>query len=374
VTLAARNNPHFRRRGQGGGAVPANVVCVDQTATGAADGTSWADACTTLAAAYAIIKAAYPARDTVWCAKDQTHTVTGSHRPVGLGLYGGFAGEVLADDRSASARTTITRDSSGVLIDINSANADYLGASFALDQLTLTRTVGADVLVSVFGFAKAVTANRCDLDGNSLAQYGFTGQGALTLTRCTLRDMARGGVYKGGAYAVAATACAFSGCPGMASGNGSASAIETDQATSVTLRDCLIHDCANINTVSNQGAMIRNSRGGTHLLVNCTFANCTRVGAEESIYEHYTAVGVTLRNCLVYPCDTPLYSLVVAKTNTLDDGTDPKFVGAADYRLQAASPCINAGDDAYVTTSTDLDGNTRSVGAAVDQGAYEYQG
>lgn len=373
MTLAARNNPQHRRRGQGG-ATPANVVCVDQTATGAGDGTSWTDACTTLTAAYAIIEAAYPARDTIWCAKDQTHTVTGNHRPVGLGLYGGFDGEFLAADRTSTSRTTITRNTTAVLIDVNSSNSAYLGDTFALDQLILTRSSGTNDLVNVYGFSKDISAVRCDLDGNGLALYGFSGSGALALTGCTLADMAVGGIYKSGKYTVAATACVFSGCPGKASGNGAASAIETDQATSVTLRDCLIHDCANINTTDGQGAMIRNSRGGTHLLVNCTFANCTRVGSKKSIYEHYSAVGVTLRNCLVYPCDTPLYSLVVANTNTLDDGTDPKFVGASDYRLQASSPCINAGNNSYVTTSIDLDGNARIVGAAVDQGAYEYQG
>ncbi len=372
MSRAASTTPYLGRR-SGGGALPSNVVAVDQSATGSGDGTSWTDACTTLTAAYAIIVAAYPARDTIWCAKDQTHTVTGLHRPVGLGLYGGFDGEFLAADRTSTSRTTITRNTTGVLIDVNSSNSAYLGDTFALDQLILTRSSGTNDLVNVFAFSKAISAVRCDLDGNGLAFYGFSGLGALALTGCTLADMAVGGIYKTGA-SVAATACVFSGCPGKASGNGAASAIETDQATSVTLRDCLIHDCANINTVDNQGAMIRNSRGGTHLLVNCTFANCTRVGSRNSIYEHYSAVGVTLRNCLVYPCDTPLYSLVVANTNTLDDGTDPKFVGASDYRLQASSPCINAGNNSYVTTSTDLDGNARIVGAAVDQGAYEYQG
>ncbi len=43
----------------------------------------------------------------------------------------------------------------------------------------------------------------------------------------------------------------------------------------------------------------------------------------------------------------------------------------ADGRLSPGSPCIDAGDNSAVTVTTDLDGNPRIVGIAVDMGAFE---
>jgi hypothetical protein len=53
----------------------------------------------------------------------------------------------------------------------------------------------------------------------------------------------------------------------------------------------------------------------------------------------------------------------------------PLFVDQAssNLRLQPNSPCINAGNNSYITNTTDLDGNPRASGGRVDIGAYEYQ-
>ena len=102
------------------------------------------------------------------------------------------------------------------------------------------------------------------------------------------------------------------------------------------------------------------------------------------------ASGGTLYNCIVcfntgfgganydpsstlnFCCTTPLPASGLGNITG-----DPLFVdtnGWSNLRLQSYSPCINAGNLAFVMTTTDLDGNPRVVNGAVDMGAYEYQG
>lgn len=71
-----------------------------------------------------------------------------------------------------------------------------------------------------------------------------------------------------------------------------------------------------------------------------------------------------------HSCTFPLPSRGVGNTSA-----DPSFVdvGGGNFRLQTNSPCINVGNNSYLTGSIDLDGRSRVVTGTVDMGAYEFQ-
>ncbi|UCF44039.1 MAG: hypothetical protein JSV99_03735 [Planctomycetota bacterium] len=157
-----------------------------------------------------------------------------------------------------------------------------------------------------------------------------------------------------------------------------------------TISNCLITPAAHMCDAMIPAAIV-----GCHGLIK----NCTIVCTYEDI-----AIGpngtCTIENSIIYQYDVrcavrvPDGSTVnISYTDVLGglealcgDGTvnwgpgnidaDPCFADPdyGDYRLLEISPCIDAGDPNYVPepNETDLDGNPRVTGYAVDMGAYEY--
>ncbi len=83
-------------------------------------------------------------------------------------------------------------------------------------------------------------------------------------------------------------------------------------------------------------------------------------------HESYSSPGTTINAS----CTTPL-----PNTGTGNITAPPLFIDQAggNFRLETNSPCVNAGDNVYVVTGTDLDGRPRIKGGTVDMGAYEFQ-
>ena len=200
---------------------------------------------------------------------------------------------------------------------------------------------------------------NCTLTANS-AWYQGGGVSGGTLYNCTLTGNAAG-YGGGGAFGGVLYNCVLTGNSAVVGGGAS---------------QCTLCNCTMIgNSTSSVG-------GGVS---QCTLYSCTLTG--NSAAYGGGAWSCALYNCIVYfnaapnganyyqpgalnhCCTTPLPGGVGNITDA------PLFVNypGGILRLQSNSPCINAGNNLYVTTAADLDGNPRIVGGTVDIGAYECQ-
>jgi hypothetical protein len=261
----------------------------------------------------------------------------------------------------------------------------------------------------VGGGAALCVLTNCSLIGN-LANLGG-GAYAGQLTNCTLLGNTAysmgGGAYNGFLYNCLVVSNTAGPGGGVYGGTVNQSTIldnlsldgQGGGACNSMLYDCLISSNMALNAASSEsGGGAFNSRltnclltynfsatngGGAYqsTLVNCTVAfNSGVLGGgivnchADNCILYYNTGGDFSPNTSAYPlnyCCSP----VLATNGFFNITGAPLFVNAAgdDFHLQSTSPCINAGNNVYVTAATDLDGNPRIQGGTVDIGAYEYQ-
>jgi alpha-tubulin suppressor-like RCC1 family protein len=241
--------------------------------------------------------------------------------------------------------------------------------------------------------------NNCTLSGNKTGTgAGSFGAGALacTLNYCTLLNNNANSIYGDGGGACSSTLnyCTLSGNTADFGGGAAYSTLNNCvlSGNSATTGGGSFYGTA--NNCLYQGNLIGAWRG---TLYNCILtANISRGGYQASLI-NCTVTGTSgtgvsscsAVNCIVYNnagnYDAPLYDGPVTfnyscTTPLPPDGagnisSDPLFVNfvAGDFHLQTNSPCIEAGNNSYVTVTNDPDGNPRIVGNTVDMGAYEFQ-
>ncbi len=182
---------------------------------------------------------------------------------------------------------------------------------------------------------------KCTISGNSAVQLGGGGFQTFMSNCLVISNHAPAG---GGAFECVLNNCVFTGNDG----GGAPFAAGGSGAQNSRLYNCTLYN--------NTGG--RASYNSTNY--NCIlYGNFSSSGLANNFFQ-----GV-LTNC----CSTPLPSGQGNFTNP------PAFMNQVlgDFHLQSNSPCINAGNNAYVMSANDIDGNPRVLGGTVDVGAYEFQ-
>jgi hypothetical protein len=259
----------------------------------------------------------------------------------------------------------------------------YLGHGAVLDGFTLTNGATGDTSSTwfvddecgggVWCASYGAIVSNCVLTGNSAYDYG--GAAAYgTLNNCTI--LSNTASYGGATYFSTLNGCVLNGNRAEAGGG----------AFIGILNNCLVTSNLSNGRFSGQGG------GGAH---SATLNNCTVTWnlVSGSYGDGGGAYYCTLNNCILY-YNSLFWTTGVTTGSNYCEGTlnycctsplppngtgnidnTPAFVNGAvnNSRLASTSPCINAANNAYVTTSTDLDSNPRIKGGSADIGAYEFQ-
>ncbi|MGE9310954.1 choice-of-anchor Q domain-containing protein [Niabella sp. CJ426] len=303
-----------------------NTRYIKPSASGLADGSSWANAANNL---QAVIDAAAN-NDTIWIA-------AGTYQPGNnqwfnltkpLNIYGGFSGnESALQERSPNTAPTILRGNGSSVL-------RWTGAGIkVIDKLSVTggRGTGAGGLLCSDG---VINISNCRFFDNRTSGNG----GGVLLTNGSA--FIQNSIFYNNA--------AFAGFAIWA------------QANVISVTNCTIADNAYIYHPYT------NANGST------IFSNTNSFSIQNSIFWNNTHAISSLNT----PLHITFSNIQGGFSGTGNINSTPLFT--AEYKLQPASPCINAGDPqtnqtGYAVQSGELDLATmnRIAGTRIDMGAFE---
>jgi hypothetical protein len=391
-------------------------------ATGANNGTSWADAFQGTIGLQSALGVAL-AGDEIWVAQGTYKPTTGTTRSVyfqvgGNQIYGGFAGtESALDQRDWVANVTTLsgdlngNDGSGVFTDnsYHVINGAAVTSAAILDGFTVrggnanggsTNQDRGGGILCLNGFNPTVRncifrENRCSFGGGA----GYVNSASPTFLDCRFESNL-GGSF-GGAFDTATSAntiwrrCVFTGNSAARAG-----AVEIFGGSNPTLINCVFWN--NTSTGSGGGGALYVSSSSPVIRQCIVAGNHSSISAAGGIL---ASPAIALSNNIFYfnngpggatglvnnvsggTCTWSCVQGIVSGTGNI--ASDPLFASLAtgDLHLSQLSPCADAGNNASLPagTTTDLDGLPRladdpavtdsGAGTApiVDIGAYEVQ-
>jgi alpha-tubulin suppressor-like RCC1 family protein len=241
----------------------------------------------------------------------------------------------------------------------NTASQGAGACSNVLFNCTVMKNTANYQSLNVGGGALSCVLSNCLLVANYCSGGGGGGAALSTLVGCVLSNNAAN--YGGGLASSVAYNCLISSNRAVSSGGG---------AYGGALLNCVLKT----NLAGRTGGGVYSSA-----LTNCTVVgnNAPSIGGVDGTEGGAVANSIIYNNAggnlsstksVFFVCSSPYFG-----TGSITNA--PLFVNEAggDFHLQSNSPCINSGNNAYVSVTNDFDGNPRIVGGTVDIGAYEYQ-
>lgn len=382
--------------------ITTNIIYVDQNATGANDGSSWADACNYLQDA---LNKPPAAGDRIWVAAGTYKPDQGGGKTPGdrtatfqlinnVKIYGGFAGnETAGNQRDWENNVTILSGDIGIT-ETNSDNSYHVvtgsstNSTALIDGFTITRGNANNPSThhsggGMYNNGGSPTLRNCTFSLNNAFSEGggmYNYHCSPTLTSCRFNnnsaicggaicayencnskiinctftdnfaDMWGGGVFFNFDCNPTLVNCIFIG--NYADDNGGAMYNKTLSDPVVT--NCTFWD----NSTVYYGGGIFNSESSDPIVTNCIlWANTSGYGTVQDAQIYGDSPVVTFSCIQDSDPDDDAIPFGGAVNNNIDD--DPLFDDTANenLRLSYSSPCIETADNAIPADTADIDGD-----------------
>lgn len=284
----------------------------------------------------------------------------GTNRCVSLPAFGSLTGFTLTNGNSSFGGGVWCSTTNGALLTNCTIIANQGGGAAGATLYNCTLTGNS---AQFGGGAFDCTAYNCLVFGNTATNGGGAYGG--TLYYCTIKSnysiTAGGGIAGGELFACTVTGNSANSQGGGAVGGELWNCTITDNTSGNVAGGSSFNYLYNCTVTGNSATQGGGVSGG-YLYNTIVYFNTAPYGANYDPNDYDT-----IDHC----CTTPMPAGAGNITNA------PLFIDYAggNLRLQSNSPCINAGNNAYVfdIITSDQDGRPRIVGGTVDIGAYEFQ-
>jgi hypothetical protein len=365
-----------------------NIIYVKETATGTGRGNSWDNA-----TSYLYFAIHTQGVQKVFAATGNYNVGDNSFMMKnGVEIYGGFNPVNTTTDWATRTLPNKGMGDGSILNGQNTRPVIYngftsgtaLNNTAVLDGFTIMNGNGISG-AGIYNYYASPTLRNLVIRNNTAGTAGGgiynNLQSAIRLSNSVIKDNSAqygGGVYNNNSTSVLTNVSISGNSATLAATGAGGGGIFNQNATPV-LTNVLIAS----NSSNSKGGGLRNLSGNP-LFTNVTVANNTATNSTSSALD--IAGGTPeLNNSIVYGTVSGTYnaqySLIEGNMNTTNGNLDATglmvtdiFTGVSnsDYTLKSGSPALNAGNSLLNVSATDLAGNTRIYGSAIDLGAFEF--